>query len=106
MWSSGRRGQTLLRDYYITVLVSLADVKVHQIIGGVLEFEPGAEVRGFPRAANLKPKTTNTASDIRDDLNELVVKLKNAGVMIPDDWEVSVLACPAPASMSCWRSSR
>ncbi|MBR3001859.1 MAG: hypothetical protein IKF39_12745 [Oscillospiraceae bacterium] len=69
------------------------------VIGGVLEFEPGAELKGFPGADNLKPKTTTTESDIRDDLNELIKKLKNAGIMIPDDWNLSVLACPTPASM-------
>ena len=69
------------------------------VIGGVLEFEPGAEVKGFPGAANLKPKTTDTAGGIREDLNALIAALKNAGVMVPDDWNVSVLACPTPASM-------
>ena len=54
---------------------------------------------GFPGAANLKPKTTNTAGDIRADLNALVTALKNAGLVIPDEWNVSVLACPTPASM-------
>ena len=69
------------------------------VIGGVLEFEPGAELKGFPGAANLKPKATNTAADIREDLNALIVKLKNAGVMIPDDWNVSVLTCPTTSAM-------
>ena len=69
------------------------------VIGGGLEFEPGAEVKGFPGAVNLKPKTTDTAGDIRNDLNALITALKNAGVMVPDDWNVSVLACPTPAAM-------
>lgn len=69
------------------------------VIGGVLEFEPGAEVKGFPGADNLKPKATNTAADIREDLNSLIVKLKNAGLMVPDDWSLSVLACPNTSAM-------
>ncbi len=69
------------------------------VIGGTLEFGSGAQVKGFPGAENLTPKTTNTAADIRADLNALITKLKNAGVMIPDTWNVSVLACPTPASM-------
>ena len=69
------------------------------VIGGTLEFGPDAQVKGFPGAANLKPKSTNTAADIRKDLNDLILALKNAGVMIPDAWNVSVLACPTPASM-------
>ena len=68
-------------------------------IGGQLVFDEGAGITGFPGAANLKPKTTNTAADIRDDLNKLITALKNAGVMIPDAWNVSVLACPTPAAM-------
>ena len=69
------------------------------VIGGVLEFEDGAEVKGFPGAANLKPKTTDTASGIREDLNDLIVKLKNAGLMTPDEWNLSVLACPTTSAM-------
>ena len=69
------------------------------VIGGVLEFTEGAQVRGFPGASNMTPKTTNTAADIRNDLNTLILNLKNAGVMIPDAWNLSVLAVPTPASM-------
>ena len=68
-------------------------------IGGVLEFGEGASLSGFPGAENLKPKTTNTAGDIRSDLNALIVKLKNAGLMTPDAWNVSVLACPTSGAM-------
>ena len=68
-------------------------------VGGTLEFGDEASISGFPGAANLKPKTTNTASDIRDDLNALIAALKNAGLMTPDAWNVSVLACPTPSSM-------
>jgi len=68
-------------------------------IGGVLEFGEGASLSGFPGAENFVPETSDTASKIRDDLNALIVKLKNAGLMTPDAWNVSVLACPTPASM-------
>ena len=68
-------------------------------IGGKLIFDEGAGISGFPGAANLKPKTTNTAADIRADLNALIASLKNAGVMIPDAWNLSVLSVPTPASM-------
>ena len=69
------------------------------VIGGVLEFAEGAQVKGFPGAENLKPKSTNTAADIRADLNALILNLKNAGIVIPDAWNLSILACPTPASM-------
>ena len=68
-------------------------------IGDQLVFDEGAVITGFPGAANLTPKTTDTAADIREDLNKLIIALKNAGVMIPDAWNVSVLACPTPAAM-------
>ena len=68
-------------------------------IGGQLVFDEGAGITGFPGAANMTPKTTDTAADIREDLNNLITALKNAGVMIPDAWNLSVLACPTPAAM-------
>ena len=68
-------------------------------IGGQLVFDEGAGITGFPGAANLKPKATDTAADIREDLNNLITALKNAGIMVPDAWNLSVLACPTPAAM-------
>jgi len=68
-------------------------------IGGKLVFDEGGSIAGFPGAENFTPKTTNTAADIRNDLNGLITKLKNAGIIIPDSWNVSVLACPTPAAM-------
>ena len=68
-------------------------------IGGKLVFDEGGSIAGFPGAENFVPKTTNTGADIRSDLNTLIKKLKDAGIMIPDEWNVSVLACPTPACM-------
>ena len=68
-------------------------------IGGKLVFDEGGRIAGFPGAENFTPKNTNTAADIRSDLNGLITKLKNAGIIIPDSWNLSVLACPTPASM-------
>ena len=68
-------------------------------IGGKLVVDEGVTMAGFPVAENFVPKTTNTGADIRSDLNTLIKKLKDAGIMIPDEWNVSVLACPTPASM-------
>lgn len=68
-------------------------------IGGKLVFEDGASISGFPGAENMVPETSTSGQKIRDDLNTLIIKLKNAGIMVPDDWNVSVLACPTPASM-------
>ena len=68
-------------------------------IGGKLVFDEGGSIAGFPGAENFTPKTTNTAADIRSDLNGLITKLKKAGIIIPDSWHLSVLACPTPAAM-------
>lgn len=68
-------------------------------IGGVLEFGDGASISGFPGAENQAAVTGNQVKDVKDAFNALLIGLKNAGVMIPDDWNVSVLACPTPASM-------
>jgi len=68
-------------------------------IGVVLEFGDGASISGFPGAENQAAVTGNQVKDVKDAFNALLIGLKNAGVMIPDDWNVSVLACPTPASM-------
>ena len=64
-------------------------------IGGKLVFDEGGSIAGFPGAENFTPKTTNTAADIRSDLNGLITKLKNAGIMIPDPWNVTVRLAPS-----------
>ena len=69
------------------------------VIGGVLEFGMGARIAGFPGAANQAASTATTATNLAKDFNALLNKLKNAGLMRPDAWNVSVLACPTPAAM-------
>ena len=69
------------------------------VIGGTLEFTEGARIAGFPGAANVAMGTGTTGSSVRNDLNAVVIALKNAGIMIPDEWDVSVVACSIPASM-------
>ena len=68
-------------------------------IGGVLEFGEGASLSGFPGAENMSPVTGSQVKDVKDAFNALLINLKNAGIMIPDEWNVSVLACPTPAAM-------
>ena len=68
-------------------------------IGGVLEFGEEARVSGFPGAANVGMVTGNQVKDVREGLNELIIALKNAGIVAPDEWSLSVLACPTPAAM-------
>ena len=68
-------------------------------IGGKLVFEEGGSIAGFPGAANQDPVTGNQVKDVKDAFNALLIGLKNAGIMVPDSWNVSVLACPTPAAM-------
>lgn len=68
-------------------------------IGGTLQFEDRAKIEGFPGAANMEPVTGSQVKDVKEALNDLLIAMKNAGIMIPDAWNVSVLACPTPASM-------
>ena len=68
-------------------------------IGGKLGFEEGGSISGFPGAANQEPVTGSQVKDVKDAFNALLIGLKNAGIMIPDSWNVSVLACPTPAAM-------
>lgn len=68
-------------------------------IGGELIFDDGGKVKNFPGAVNQAASTATTAAEITEDFNALLRKLKNAGIVEPDAWTVSVLACPTPASM-------
>ena len=63
-------------------------------IGGTLEFSGEAKIKGFPGAANMEPSTATQVSGLKNDFNDLLIALKNAGIMIPDDWNVSVKAAP------------
>jgi hypothetical protein len=66
------------------------------VIGGALEIKEGASVMGLPSATNQAVSTATTVSGIKDDFNDLLLKLKDAGLMTPDAWNVSVAKIPAP----------
>ena len=72
-------------------------------IGGKLVFDEGAQVDGLPSfpalAVNQEASTASQVSALKNDFNALLTKLKNAGLMTPDAWNVSVLACLTPAAM-------
>ena len=60
------------------------------VIGGTLEIKEGASVTGLPSAANQAASTATNVAGVKDDLNALLIKLKDAGLMKPDAWNVSV----------------
>lgn len=66
------------------------------VIGGTLEILPGASVTGLPSAINQAASTATTVAGIKDDFNALLLKLKDAGIMTPDTWNVSVSKIPTP----------
>ena len=69
------------------------------VIGGILEFTGDGAMKGFPGAENQAASSATTVSALKDDFNALLLKLKSAGIVMPDAWTVSVLACPTPAAM-------
>ena len=69
-------------------------------IGGKLVFEEGAQVEGLPSgsssaAENQAASTATQVAALKNDFNALLVKLKNAGIMTPDAWNISVRLAPA-----------
>ena len=66
-------------------------------IGGKLVFDEGAEVEGMPgQGANVMPNqaaapsSANSVADIRAAYNSLLVKLKDAGLMVADTFNLTV----------------
>ena len=67
------------------------------VIGGELVIREGAQVSGLPSGAaeNQAASTAEDAAALKDDFNALLVRLKEAGVMAPDDWNISVRLAPS-----------
>ena len=58
--------------------------------GGKVIFEEGSQIEGLPQAVNLASNATTA---------QIIAALKNAGIMVPDSWSLSVLAVPTKAAM-------
>lgn len=66
------------------------------VIGGELEIREGARVSGLPSGAQNQPASTATqVAGLKNDFNALLVKLKEAGIMEPDTWNLSVRLAPS-----------
>ena len=66
------------------------------VIGGKLVMEEGAETSGIGgRVENQSASTASQVSALKNDFNALLATLKNAGVMEPDAWNISVRLAPA-----------
>lgn len=72
------------------------------VIGGVLEFEQGAEVKNYPdggggtggKAENQGASTATAVAGLKNDFNTLLIKLKEAGLMAADEWNIGVRLAP------------
>lgn len=63
-------------------------------IGGSLVFDNNVGLM-----ENQAASTAGSYTALKDDFNAFLIKAKNAGVMVPDAWDVAVKACPTPAAM-------
>lgn len=54
-------------------------------IGGKLILEDGAQLEGFPKAANVQASTAADVAGLKADLNSLLTALKAAGLMAADE---------------------
>jgi len=75
------------------------------VIGGRLVIEEGAEVEGLSgsggsgsdaAAENQSASTAAALLELVSDFNALLNKLKNAGIMTPDTWNVTAGLAPTP----------
>ena len=67
------------------------------VIGGMLEIKEGASITGLPSAINQVASIATTVAGVKDDFNSLLLKLKDAGLMTPDAWNVSVSKISTPS---------
>lgn len=58
-------------------------------VGGKIVFDDDAEMSNFPAAANVQADT-GTASKNAAVINAMLIAMKNAGLMIADDWSVTI----------------
>lgn len=69
------------------------------VIGGELVVNGKLTLGAGVAAVNVADSTAGTVSALKDDFNGLLIALKNAGLVTPDTWNVSVLACPDTSAM-------
>ena len=70
------------------------------VIGGKLIIEEGAEVEGLSggnseAAANQSASTATAVAGLKNDFNALLIRLKEAGIMTPDAWNITARLAPS-----------
>jgi hypothetical protein len=85
--------QTIVTRNYFT------DEGYTLVIGGRLIVEDGAEVEGLDgggsAAENQSASTATAVAALKNDFNALLIRLKNAGIMVPDEWNITARLAPA-----------
>ena len=75
------------------------------VVGGKLVIEDGAEVVGLAGAGsesagnaaeNQAASTATAVAALKNDFNDLLIKLKDAGIMTPDAWNITAGLAPTP----------
>lgn len=68
------------------------------VIGGTLEFKEGAQVKGLPlpQLENQPASEATKVADVNDNLNALIVGLKETGYMVKDEFVVGSNLIPNP----------
>lgn len=69
--------------------------------GGTVIFEEGCDVQGLPgsgggAAENQKDSKATTVAGLKDDFNALLAKLKAAGLMDGNTWNITAGLAPTP----------
>ena len=73
------------------------------VIGGKLIIEEGAEVEGLDgssggsngAAENQSASAATAVAALKNDFNTLLIKLKDAGIMVPDTWNITARLAPS-----------
>ena len=69
------------------------------VVGGKLVIEEDASVEGLnesgTKAKNQPPSTATTIGALKNDFNALLVKLKDAGIMVPEAWNLTARLAPS-----------
>ena len=73
------------------------------VIGGKLIIEEDAEVEGLDGASggnngaaeNQSASAATAVAALKNDFNALLIKLKEAGIMVPDTWNITARLAPS-----------
>lgn len=65
-------------------------------IGGKLVIDEGGSIEGLPQSSNVPESTADTVAGLKDDFNSLLAKLKDAGYVEKDEFNIDSNLIPTP----------